>query len=275
MVFVLQGKNWFYHRLPAVIATVLGLLLWIAAMLPRRLRPPLGLGRLALPMSLALAALALFAQADVLRLRPWVEAAVEPGLSTEVRLERLIREKHATTYMAFSEWIGLGFPVVNNTGVTWASRFDSMWALKGELWRARQDGAAPRDWPIRRWVAHDFVAGCPELAVVDSRGGINYIAVLLASDTATSRRPGRSIARWRPSMGCGCSSAAPMAARRGPRVSAETEPLAAHGSSGSASQWVPASLRTSRSACCRLLGAGSVELAQQVRGRWPPPPAAP
>lgn len=187
VVFVLQGKNWFYHRLPAVIATVLGLLLWIAAMLPRRLRPPLGLGRLALPMSLALAALALFAQADVLRLRPWVQAAVEPELSTEVKLERLIREKHASTYIAFSEWIGLGFPVVNNTGVTWASRFDSMWALKGELWRARQDGAAPRDWPIRRWVAHDFVAGCPELAVVDSRGGINYIAVLLASEPDFAR----------------------------------------------------------------------------------------
>ena len=34
VVFVLQGKNWFYHRLPATLATVLALLLWIAAVAP-------------------------------------------------------------------------------------------------------------------------------------------------------------------------------------------------------------------------------------------------
>ncbi len=184
VVFVLQGKNWYYHRLPATVTTVLALLLWIAAVLPRRLRlPSMALGRLAVPMALVLFALFQFAHADYVRMKPWIEAAVEPELSTEVKLERLIRERHAHTYIAFSEWIGLGFPVVNNTGVTWASRFDSMWALKGELWRARQDGAAPREWPIRRWVARDFIAGCPDLAVVDSRGGINYIAVLVASES--------------------------------------------------------------------------------------------
>ena len=90
----------------------------------------------------------------------------------------------AKTYIAFSEWIALGFPVVNNTGVTWASRFDSMWALKGELWRARQDGTAPREWPIRRLITRDFVANCPDLAVVDTREGINYVAVLSASNPA-------------------------------------------------------------------------------------------
>ena len=73
---------------------------------------------------------------------------------------------------------------MNNTGVTWASRFDSMWALKGELWRARQDGAMPKAWPIRRWITRDFVANCPDLAVVDTREGINYVAVLSASDPA-------------------------------------------------------------------------------------------
>jgi hypothetical protein len=113
-----------------------------------------------------------------------VEGAVNPGQTTVVKLERLVRREHAHTYIAFSEWIALGFPVVNNTGVTWASRFDSMWALRGELWRTRHDGVAPKAWPIRRWVARDFVAGCPDLAVVDTRGGINYVAVLVASDAA-------------------------------------------------------------------------------------------
>ncbi len=179
--YVMQGKNWFYHQLPASTAALLGLLLWGAALL--RERPRLNLVRGALT-ALTLATLADFAWADHDRLQTWVEAAVEPNLSTEVKLERLVKREHAKTYIAFSEWIALGFPVVNDTGVTWASRFDSMWALKGELWRAKQDGAAPAAWPIRRWITRDFIANCPDLAVVDLREGINYVAVLSASDPA-------------------------------------------------------------------------------------------
>jgi hypothetical protein len=197
IVFVMQGKNWFYHRLPATVATVLALLAWMAAMLPElatRLRTfwrnrQVQVASLMLP--LAMAALLDFGLATYERMRPWVEAAVEPNLSTEVRLERLIRKEKARTYIAFSEWIALGFPVVNNTGVSWSSRFDSMWALKGELWAAKQaahgDGAVPRAWPIRDWVAKDFVAGCPDLVVVDTRGGTNYVAVLISANPDFAR----------------------------------------------------------------------------------------
>jgi hypothetical protein len=191
ILFVMQGKNWFYHRLPATAATVLALLVWIAAMLPgmiERLRtgwrnPRVRFASLLMP--LALAALLDFSLATYDRMRPWVEAAVEPNLSTEVKLERLIRDQKARTYVAFSEWIALGFPVVNNTGVSWSSRFDSMWALKGELWAASHappGSLALRAWPIRDWVAKDFVAGCPDLAVVDTRGGTNYVAVLASAN---------------------------------------------------------------------------------------------
>ena len=120
-------------------------------------------------------------------MRPWVSAAVEPSQSTEVKLERLIRNEKARTYIAFSEWIALGFPVVNDTDVTWASRFDSMWALKGELWRARQEGGASRAYPVRDWVVKDFVANCPDIAVVDTRSGINYVAVLIGSSPEFAR----------------------------------------------------------------------------------------
>ena len=179
--YIVQGKNWFYHRLPAAFATVLALLLWVAAVL--RARPRLTV-RLAASALLATVTLGEFAWSDYDRMKTWVEAAVEPELSTEVKLERLVKREKARTYIAFSEWIALGFPVVNDTGVTWASRFDSMWALKGELWRARRDGATPKAWPIRRWITRDFVANCPDLAVVDTREGINYVAVLSASDPA-------------------------------------------------------------------------------------------
>ncbi len=190
VVFVTQGKDWFYHRLPAMVSTILALLLWLSVALPELIRQ----GRAVLarpyrlaPTGFAIAALAMFATADYERIMPWVQNAVEPSLSTEVKLERLIKREHAKTYIAFSEWIAVGFPVVNDTGVTWASRFDSMWALKGEIWRAQQDGTAPRAYPIREMVAHDFVANCPDLAVVDTRQGINYVGVLISSDPDFAR----------------------------------------------------------------------------------------
>ena len=31
---------------------------------------------------------------------------------------------------------------------------------------------------MARWVAHDFIAGCPDIAVVDTRETTNYIRVL-------------------------------------------------------------------------------------------------
>jgi hypothetical protein len=184
IVYVMQGKDWFYHQLPATTAIVLALLLWAAEILPRAAMP---MRRLVPATVLAACAALAFAHANVDRLRPWIQEAVDPDLSTETRLVKILKREKAKTYIAFTEWIGLGFPVVDDAGVVWASRFDSMWALRGELWRTRQDGRAPAEWPIRRWIARDFVAGCPDIAVVDTREGINWIGVLVASDTAFAR----------------------------------------------------------------------------------------
>jgi hypothetical protein len=179
-----DGKDWFYHRLPATVAVVLALLGWATATFMHRRTEPRS-GRL-LPLMAALAVM-IFLVTSFQRMEPQVMAAVAPQSTTEMRLEQLVRQEHAHTYIAFSEWIALGFPVVNNTGVIWASRFDSMWALKGELWRAHFDPATAQEWPIARWVTHDFIAGCPDLAVVDMREGVNYIEVLGAADPAFVR----------------------------------------------------------------------------------------
>jgi hypothetical protein len=187
VICFIDGKDWFYHRLPATVVTLLVLILWAAATIRHRIekgaQEPAGIRRLPW-RELAVTGLvvALFCVAAVRRLGPEVRQAVEPQATTVARLEALIRLHHARTYVAFSEWIALGFPVVNNTGVLWASRFDSMWALKGEFWRAHIDPAATREWPITHWVAQDFISGCPDIAVVDTREGLNYIAVLSASE---------------------------------------------------------------------------------------------
>ncbi len=177
VIVFIDGKDWFYHRLPATVVTVLVLILWAARAIQQRSpgRTPWR-GLVAAGMVVAM-----FCVAAEQRLVPEVREAVEPRATTVARLEALIRLHHARTYIAFSEWIALGFPVVNNTGVIWASRFDSMWALKGEQWRAHIDPVAAREWPIAHWVAHDFIAGCPDIAVVDTREGQNYIGVLSAS----------------------------------------------------------------------------------------------
>ena len=185
VICFVDGKDWFYHRLPATIVTILALLCWaISTWLHRHTESR----NLRLPMAMAGIAVVVFGVAAYQRLEPEVALAVEPEFTTIQKLEQIVRKEHTRTYIAFSEWIALGFPVVNNTGVAWASRFDSMWALKGELWRARLDPAASKEFPIRRWVAHDFIAGCPEIAVVDIRDGVpDYIAILSAADPSFGR----------------------------------------------------------------------------------------
>ena len=210
VICFMDGKDWYYHRLPATVATVLVLICWVASVLrddpsgrPQGMMPqgmilqgaPQGLslsGRsrsASRSASLAVAALAVLVlcAGALQRLEPQVAQAVEPEATTVARLEQIVRQQNARTYIAFSEWIALGFPVVNNTGVAWASRFDSMWALKGELWRARFDPSVASEWPVARWVVRDFIAGCPDIAVVDTREGLNYIAVLSSSDPAFAR----------------------------------------------------------------------------------------
>jgi hypothetical protein len=176
-----DGKDWFYHRMPATIVTVLALVLWGVSETVHQRRS------VRLPLVIATFVVAVFCFSSIERLEPEVEQAVEPQRTTQAHLEQIIRAEHARTYIAFSEWIALGFPVVNETGVGWASRFDSMWALKGEVWRAHFDPSAAKEWPIARWVAHDFIAGCPDIAVVDTRETTNYIKVLSAADRAFVR----------------------------------------------------------------------------------------
>jgi hypothetical protein len=187
VICFIDGKDWFYHRLPATVATALVLILWAASTIRHRLEDCRDWRTPWRGLAVAGLVVALFCVSAARRLEPEVRQAVEPQATTVARLEALIRLHHARTYIAFSEWIALGFPVVNNTGVIWASRFDSMWALKGELWRAHLDPAATKEWPITHWVAHDFIAGCPDIAVVDTREGLNYIRVLSASEPSFAR----------------------------------------------------------------------------------------
>ncbi|MFL5269843.1 MAG: hypothetical protein ACJ8AH_25180 [Stellaceae bacterium] len=179
LVWLIEEKSWFYHRLPASILTTLALVYWLSTVPRRAMRP-----RAALCVAISvIIGFSGIASAALARWQGQIEIAVGSRPTTERKLEQLIRSKGAKSYIAFSQWIGLGFPVVNNTGVVWSSRFDSMWALVGEVWRCKIDGKAPHDWPVHRSVIEDFLAGRPDLAVVDEREGIDYVGTLSSLDT--------------------------------------------------------------------------------------------
>lgn len=181
IVVFMQPKPWFYHRIPASVAVVFTLLAG-RALLERGW--PRWQQRVATSLVVGLALL-YFAQSTIGRIQEVIDQAEDPHGAVSERIEALLRHEHAKSYIAFSEWIGLGFPVVNDTGVVWASRFDSMWALKGELWRTHLDGRAPSEFPVRRWVAADFLHVCPDIAVVDRRAGVvDYPSLLSAADPA-------------------------------------------------------------------------------------------
>ena len=184
VICFLDGKDWYYHRIPATVATVMALLCWAGAALSNRHHV---VHRARMPLAIASLVLLILFFGSLRRFEPQVAQAVEPEVTAVSRLEDIVRREKARSYLAFSEWIALGFPVVNNTGVAWASRFDSMWALKGELWRARFDPNTARDWPVTRWVVQDFLTGCPDIAVVDTREDTDYIAVLTKADPAFER----------------------------------------------------------------------------------------
>jgi hypothetical protein len=174
VVCVIQGKNWFYHRLPATISAVLGL---VGLIYPRLRRGNWRVSWQALaPAMLAAIALTAFGQRAYDRLHPQIEQALERDKTIVARLDGVIRHEHARTYIAFSEWIALGFPVVNETGVAWASRFDSMWPLHALI-----SGGGVTSWPVADWVVADFLRVCPDIAVVDRRGSADYVALLGAN----------------------------------------------------------------------------------------------
>jgi hypothetical protein len=181
LVCLIEGKEWFYHRIPATGAAIMCLMAWTAM----RLRGPWRPGwRISGPVILASLVLVTFGLRAYERLSIQMNSAIGHDKTRVVRLEQLIRREHARSYMAFSDLLSLAFPVVNETRVVWASRFDSMWALDGELWRAEQDGAPPADFPIRRWVTADFRRACPDIVVIDRHSRLDYVALLSRADPA-------------------------------------------------------------------------------------------
>ncbi|HEX7966963.1 MAG TPA: hypothetical protein VF502_01995 [Stellaceae bacterium] len=178
LAYLVQDKGWFYHRLPSSIAVALALLYWTAEALwgenaPRRS------DRLAL--SGAACALGALGAVAMERWTDSVEAALHPERTDVQRLAILVRNDKITSLLALSDTLSPAFPVINETGIEWSSRFGTMWALRGEVWRERRgeiDASLPR---IRQLVVDDFVAQRPAAVLVDDHAQVDYLREFAAS----------------------------------------------------------------------------------------------
>lgn len=178
LAYAVQDKSWFYHRLPCNIALTLALLYWAVEALSRRDAPGHS-ARLALA-AVACALGALGANAAE-RWADTVEAALYPERTQVHRLVTLMRADGITSLFALSDTLSPAFPAVNDTGADWSSRFGTMWALRGEIWRERRGDIDASSTPIRQLVIDDFVARRPAAVLVDEHAQIDYLRGLAKS----------------------------------------------------------------------------------------------
>ncbi|MCB4820569.1 hypothetical protein [Roseicella aerolata] len=184
IAYLLQGKGyWYYQRIPAVVAVLLVLLSLVAALLRDPSLSRFSAGRLVLCFVAAIAFLGLAAPgAFQLKLMAQGVAAT-PAQRIQAHLVEVLRSSNARSYLAFSSSLELGFPIVNQTGVVWASRFPSTWALyKAHSHSPDDESAKNVSRPVVRWFIEDFTAVCPDIVAVDTRDRMDYLSTLQGFD---------------------------------------------------------------------------------------------
>lgn len=120
--YVVQSKGWDYQLLPTVAATWLAITQVLLALLDGRSRADLPRRRQLLTWTTA--ALAILAIGPVIK---------GPFSNPFTEKLRPVVERYASggAIYAFTSHVWVGFPLVNEAGVAWASRFPTQWLLPG------------------------------------------------------------------------------------------------------------------------------------------------
>lgn len=194
IVYVVQSKGWRYQLLPATATAYLTAAALVVEMSRERARGQTarllslaGGGALAIPLIMLVAGGA-YSNPIEQRLLPAVEKYAA----------------HGTIY-AFTSRVSVGFPLVNEAGVRWASRFPTQWILPGALRHLAQPQTldAHREDHLR--LLEHYVAGAviedleespPDLVIVDKDRDY-YGNLAFDSLTYFGRYP-RFAAFWRP-----------------------------------------------------------------------------
>jgi hypothetical protein len=134
--YLIQSKGWDYHFLPTNVAAWLAMASLLLAIADARSeRAAARRGPLLAWVGGALATLAAWPVAQGPVDDPFVEQA------------KPVVEKYASgdAIYAFTSHVWVGFPLVNETNVRWASRFPTQWLLPGALRRLQEQPAPDAD----------------------------------------------------------------------------------------------------------------------------------
>jgi hypothetical protein len=165
VVYVLQWKGWFYHSLPCYVALALSTAYLLATPRATDWR-----GRLPVGMSVLVASLGAIGCESLVH-------ASRKDVAVR-QLATLVRRDHVRSLLVLSRSLSPAFPVVNQTGVRWTSRFDTTWALVAESSLAQQGDVSAQRRPILRQIVEDFVMRQPDLVAVDARDPVGYLCQL-------------------------------------------------------------------------------------------------
>jgi hypothetical protein len=173
LIYVVQLKGWAYHAMPCYIAFGLALLYSLA------IRQPVQAASWLSARNARLVILAFLGCLEALLLVKHAGFALEPQRTSRYELADAIRRDGVRSLLVLSDQLEPAWPVVNETGVRWASRFCSMWALAEERAQGARGDAASG--PILTWVVDDFLATRPEMVAVDEHASVDYLATLLSA----------------------------------------------------------------------------------------------
>jgi hypothetical protein len=169
-VFVVQSKGWPYQLLPASVATCLTATAVVVDVTTQRRTSQIarillfvcGSSVLGIPLLLLVSGGA-YSNPTAQRLLPAVEKYADNG-----------------TIYAFTSYVSVGFPLVNEAGVRWASRFPTQWLLPGTLRHlSHPEFLNPQSEYRLRQLEHyaadavieDLERAPPDLVIVDKSNG--------------------------------------------------------------------------------------------------------
>ena len=157
LAVIVQGKGWHYQWYPAT-AIAIVLLALAAASWSARLKPSTAL----------IVHLLAFVAVVVLSARSYLFWSNAPAEQNELR--NVVHDYAENSILVLSSHLPAAFPLVNETEVSWASRYPTFWQIPAFLAESETIAGerSPQEQQFRDAVVSDFNSARPSLVLVDS-----------------------------------------------------------------------------------------------------------
>jgi len=172
VAYLVQGKGWYYHAVPAVACAVVAAALYAGSLLQGRSRP--------LAPMLALAAVAYVGVINPLASGTYMHPETEHILARHA--DRLKHRRIA----GWNPRIETAFPLVNMVQSEWTVRYPSLWPLAGALQARNDDDPEIRQTgertvaDLRSNLVDDLITQKPDIILLPSGLGENFLNLLRA-----------------------------------------------------------------------------------------------